>query len=648
MKYIKMIAIAVMFAGIGGVVYFNASQPPAPQEGQVKTIRVAQPAAGGQEIQYVNETLNLSDEDPIGLISFSDLIEAKREANLPYIIARVQTDNGYHRYYDAHALNNYLFGILGRAPFKEISEYADIHRVPIARIDYFIINEPIAESALRTQEFRHWCSFDDLVAHTPRWSAEFYANEPAPVVQPLTPAEMLERAHQLYDGFNEEHEEVEPDYVRAFADFQSVADQTEDPQAAAEAANMLGAMYREGHGVAQNYPQAVAYYRQAAAQVYDVYAAMESLENLGDMYRLGEGVVQDYEQAADYYNQVIARADDAAIPEDGAEAQIKLGDMYYDGEGFPQSYAQAREHYEQAAEQNAALQDMDFNAASTAQLKLGKMYYNAEGVQKDDARALEYFRLALLGNPHMNMDDEVRREAMEYFVRLDPVAAAQAQLEISRRYADFLMFDKTLEYLESAANQRADIEIAIKALIQLGNMYYSGQQGFDGQEVVAQDYQQALAYRNQAVDLADQHGLSELAAPVHVTLGDMYNYGEGINQNRVQALAHYERAAGQNNDPQAAVHGKYGLGWLYYLNGIGGIAEDYAKARRFFEDVVNSPDAIAWQKPVAQQYLGKMYYEGWGGPVNRDQARIYFEQVVNNPDASDYDKQEARAYLSRQ
>ena len=621
MKHMKKILAAVMAVGMCGMMLYG--------------VKVKGPEAAVED-------LDLESNEPISFDTFADLIKVKEEKNLPYIVARVVTSVGgkdHVTYYDAHLLNYFLFKILGREPLNEIGEYADIQRVPLVKLDYFIINEPTPSflplfegSESRTQEFRHLCSFDDLKANTAHWAAEFYKNQPAPADQPLTPEEVLERAHSFYFPYNPEtHEALEPDYARAFADFQQVAEQTEDPVAAAQATGMLGDMYREGKGTDQNYALAIEYYRRAADQLYDVYEAMEALEHLGDMYTTGEGVAKNAATARDYYEQVIAKADDAAIPADGAYAQVKLGDMDYE-EGL---YDQARQHYEKADEQgDAAIADTNYSQKAEAQLKLGKMYLNGEGVQQNSDRAREYFKGVLLSNQLGYVDDEIVEEAIKHLKQIDGEGGVmKAQLELGKKYAARQERDKAFEHLKPAADQRDDIEIAIKALIEMGNLSYHIYDGYP-------DYDQALQDYNQAVKLAEEHNISQEAAAAYEKLGDMYYYGFGVASNRDQAIAYYEKAAIQNKYPLVAMAAKYELGTLYFYAG------DYTKAREYLEAMVDSPDMQDWMKLNTQRALARMHSQGQGGPVDRDRARTYFNNMLSNKAASDGDKQEAQQYLN--
>ena len=109
------------------------------------------------------------------------------------------------------------------------------------------------------------------------------------------------------------------------------------------AQDMLGIMYRNGHGVPQNNAEAAKLFRLAADQ-----GDADAQLRLGLMYEQGQGVPQNYAEAAKWF--LLAANQGEAI------AQSMLGLMYEQGQGVPQNYAMAH---------------MWFNLASAAGEQLG-------------------------------------------------------------------------------------------------------------------------------------------------------------------------------------------------------------------------------------------------------------------------------------
>ena len=117
------------------------------------------------------------------------------------------------------------------------------------------------------------------------------------------------------------------DYATALRLWRLLAEQG-DGAGAPFALFMIGAMYRNGHGVAQDNEEAVKWYRLAADQGY---AAAQS--NLGVMYSNGEGVAQNFEEAVKWYR--------LSAQQGHVMGQINLATKYLAGEGVAQDYVRA-------------------------------------------------------------------------------------------------------------------------------------------------------------------------------------------------------------------------------------------------------------------------------------------------------------------
>lgn len=174
----------------------------------------------------------------------------------------------------------------------------------------------------------------------------------------------------------------------------------------------------------------------------------------------------------------------------------------------------------------------------------------------------------------------------------------------------------------------------------LGGMYEDGQG-------VPQNYVQAVAwYRKAAV-----HG-SVLA---QVSLGWMYQNGHGVPQDYFQALAWYRKAAAQGN-----ADAQYNLG-VMYANGQG-VPQDYAQAVAWWRKAAAQWDAsaqynlgvayengkgvvqdyaqaLAWYREAAplnadaQNNLGNMYADGEGVPQDYAQAIVWYRKAADQGEA---------------
>lgn len=169
--------------------------------------------------------------------------------------------------------------------------------------------------------------------------------------------------------------EDEEEYEAALEDYTKVLEGTEQIFIA-DAMNMIGWMYKNGHGVEQDYAVAMEWYKKAA----DLGNA-NAMNNIGWAYCHGIGAEQDYAAALAWYEK--------AVDLGNVSAMNNMGYMYQYGEGVESNYAVALAWYEKAA----ALGNT--NAMHNA----GCMYFYGDGVERDYAAALAWFeKAAELGN----------------------------------------------------------------------------------------------------------------------------------------------------------------------------------------------------------------------------------------------------------
>jgi hypothetical protein len=322
--------------------------------GQAKTIWVpkmgvmAENEAKTEASEADQEILDMADEDPILLESFQDLARAKFELHRPYIIARIEA-GGVHHYYDAHALNKYLFGFL-TGVFADLQTYHDIQRAAIGRLDYFILNNP------EEQAFTYLCSFQDIVEHIEHWRNYFYQNQE--IV--LAPEEKLEAAQDIITA------QQRGSYYLAFEYLKEVADQQENAQAAGTARVLLGDLYYHGLSATKRWI-----------------------------------IPKDYTQAAHYWQGVAN--DQFADRRDSATAWLHLGKMYEEGgDNFPRRYAKAYECYrnvleypdlhDQAAEGIARI-EAEHRMDALKEIALEKLHVKAD---RTNAALYKNYRLNIL------------------------------------------------------------------------------------------------------------------------------------------------------------------------------------------------------------------------------------------------------------
>lgn len=324
------------------------------------------------------------------------------------------------------------------------------------------------------------------------------AAESKPVAADLDdPAEQYKLGEQYYRG-----DGVIQDYAEALQWFMKAAEQ-ELP----EAQNRVGDIYRNGQGVEQDYAEAVKWYRKAADE-----GSSDAQNSLASMYFNGYGVAQNYGVALKWFQKSAKRGN--------IEAQNSMGNIYRDGLGVQQDFEEALKWYQKSADQGNA----------DAQNSLGGMYLAGNGVDENASEALKWYqKSANQGNANaQNSLGNLYHEGQG----------------TKQNYAEALKW-----YLQSANQGNADAQNS------LGNMYYS-------QEAVAEDpagagllnkmknifgkkkkdpaqlnYAEAAKWYLKAAEQGN--------ADAQQRLGDMYEEGQGVEQNDEEAWKWHQKASEQ-------------------------------------------------------------------------------------------------------
>ena len=296
---------------------------------------------------------------------------------------------------------------------------------------------------------------------------------------------------------------------------------------------------------------------RAAADIGDP----ESQYAVGVIYDEGYGVAPDDAEAAYWYRE--------AAEQNQIDAQFVLGVFYDEGIGVPLDDTLAARWYRRAGDQGHVV----------ALYNLGIMYGTGEGVPEDEVQAYRFLWLsAELG------DADARMRLRELEAWLSP------------------------EQVEKAKQLAARSPAA--ALID-----YSGgdalHEGYDAYE--RGDYSAAFrAWR----PLAESG-----SAEAQYNLGYMYDYGEGVPVDDVQAAHWYRRAAEQGH-----ITAQFNLGVMYAFGE--GVAKDAYEAAHWYREA-------AEQDHVGAQYeLAYMYDEGLGIPLDDGQAIYWYRRAAEQGDPS--------------
>ena len=160
-----------------------------------------------------------------------------------------------------------------------------------------------------------------------------------------------------------------------------------------------------------------------------------------------------------------------------------------------------------------------------------------------------------------------------------------------------LYYMKEIVYLNSIAQESTiDKKRRNKALCSIGHIYRYG-------EGVEQDYTKALEWYNKAANAGNDSAM--------YSIGYMYDYGEGVEQDYSKALEWYNKAANAGNS--AAINN---IGYMYEFSE--GVEQDYSKALEWYNKAVNAGNAAAWYNKA----------------VNAGNAAAWYNKAVNAGNAA--------------
>lgn len=353
---------------------------------------------------------------------------------------------------------------------------------------------------------------------------------------------------------------------------------------------------------------------------------------LGAMYDLGKGVNKDIHQAINYYQKAAENGDKGAIGICAAlkglrdagtdenkirRAEMVLGKAYLNnGDNVG-----AIVHFENAAELGS----------SGANYELGKIYEN-----RDMNVAIEYYKKAntleaynRLGNYYRIKDPD---QALVWFNKAAAKSPA-AQIDIGNIYRNRGDFKTAIENYEKAGNFG-------RAQYELGNLYLEGKgvekdprKAFECFEAAAgmgdlkgiEKWQELEEKGNKAYQLGDRlerhsndlekaiESYQEAAAfgnvKASLALGNCYETGRGVPQNKEEAVKYYKLAADRGN--------------IEAKNSLARISDERVGPEHIQEVI---QQYLAADNPSAMFQLGDIYERGRPGvPIDMKKAIEYFE-----------------------
>ena len=183
-----------------------------------------------------------------------------------------------------------------------------------------------------------------------------------------------------------------------------------------------------------------------------------------------------------------------------------------------------------------------------------------------------------------------------------------------------LYYMKEIVYLNSIAQESTiDKKRRNKALCSIGHIYRYG-------EGVEQDYTKALEWYNKAANAGNDSAM--------YSIGYMYDYGEGVEQDYSKALEWYNKAANAGNS--AAINN---IGYMYEFSK--GVEQDYSKALEWYNKAVNAGNAAAWYNKAvnagnaaAMNNIGRMYEFGKGVEQDYTKSLEWYNKAANAGNAT--------------
>jgi len=382
-----------------------------------------------------------------------------------------------------------------------------------------------------------------------------------------------------------------------------------------EAQFVLGDFYLNGENVEEDTDLAVDWYRKAADQ-----GNAKAQNKIGDLYCFGEGVQEDKILAAGWYRK--------AAEQGNSNSQHMLGGFYLYGEGgLKENHKEAVKWIRKSAEQGH----------SDAQHKLGLLFLNGRGVNKDHKEAVKWIRKSAEqghSDAYAALEGCYRegygvkkdlKEAVKWCRKAADQGNVGAQFNLGVYYenGDGVEEDKkeALKWYRKAAEQGH-----ANAQYNLGFCYGNGdgvkknlqeaikwirlaaEQGHEG----AKDFLKDVLGDENNVDFSDsaeryREGAEQGDAEAQFNLGSCYYHGEGIEEDKEEALKWFLKAA-----EQGLASAQFKLGFIHATED--GFLEDKEEAVKWYRL------AAEQDEPLALLNLGVCYVNGEGVEEDKKEA----------------------------
>ena len=399
----------------------------------------------------------------------------------------------------------------------------------------------------------------------------------------------------------------------------------------------LGYLYQTGNGVIVDLKKARDLYEQAYAGGCKEAAYYKGLLAKNGLF---EGEDADANKALVFFEDALHSDDKETV----GMTYLMIGELYFNGfAGVDRDYNKAIENYKNAIKTDPA-QSMEANYL------IALVYVN----QSEDADADTYFKKSLeynvkaadMGNiQSMNKAGSAYsngkgceangQTALEYYQKAEALGNLYAKTNIGVLYRfgkDPLQ--KNSERAYSKYKEAADKGFGL-AMLKLGDMYYNGEYGKEGDNV---NYTKAMQWYEAAAGKG--------YADAYCALGDMYCYGNGVDKDYEKAIAEYQKGIDMGSSEAMLKMGYFyaeikeprddaeAVKWymksinagnkvamsnmgVHYENGRG-VEKDYQEAAKFFR-MADEEGYI-----YATYFLDRLYYHGY---LSDDQKTPDYEKA---------------------
>ena len=422
-----------------------------------------------------------------------------------------------------------------------------------------------------------------------------------------------------------------------------------------EAIKNIGNFYRDGHAVEIDYKLAMKYYQKSAKL-----RNAKAMNNIGALYFGGKGVQKDDKKSKEWFKKAFSLGRITAFenleylfefPESEEEfneaieilnnlagngnidAMFILGNLYSDSSygNWRENNRMAKEWFKKAAEAGHAKamykisEDLQYENMKAA-FKLCKKAAEAGCV--DAMVELSNFYSGGYTGFKKNEEEEYR-----WLERAAEKGDPRLKRDIANTYFNYGKYQAALKwYLEVAESERKyDLDIQRLVMNKIAQIYYNGGDGVETDYIkakewfeksgslksigdlyyygygVEQDYYTALYYYQEAYNYSKNLGILS-------KIGDMFYYGQGVKRNLIEAEKYYELGKEYlEGDARCK------LGNFMYKEVV---INNYQEALKYHRKAAKKGNA------KAMYYIGCFYDNGKGVKKDRNKAIEWYKKAA--------------------